>query len=106
MKYAFNQNMMTTGFLADGPRDFAQKYGGRWFATAYEAGDVALHKAHAVRTIQYLPDKKDEGLLILTLGADPRVDHQQRPRQPHQAGHRLALRGFLAAVGHAVEQAF
>lgn len=48
MKYAFNQNMMSTGFLSDGPKDFARKYGGRWLVTAYEAGDVVLHKAHSV----------------------------------------------------------
>lgn len=48
MKYAFNRNMMSTGFLSDGPRDFGHKYGGRWMAAAYEAGDVTLHKAHAV----------------------------------------------------------
>lgn len=48
MKYAFNQNTMTTGFLSNGPRDFARQYGGKWLATAYEAGDVVLHKAHAV----------------------------------------------------------
>lgn len=50
MKYAFNQNMMSTGFLSDGPKDFAHKYGGRWLATSYEAGDVVLHKAHSVCT--------------------------------------------------------
>lgn len=59
MKYAFNQNMMSTGFLADGPRDFSHKYGGKWLATAYEAGDITLHKAHAVRTCLLQASKRE-----------------------------------------------
>ena len=51
MKYAFNQNMMGTGFLCDGPADFGRKYGRKWLVTAYEAGDVVLHKPHAVRRL-------------------------------------------------------
>lgn len=54
MKYAFNKNMMGTGFLCDGPADFGGKYGRRWLVTAYEAGDVVLHKPHAVRSPPYL----------------------------------------------------
>lgn len=49
MKYAFNKNMMGTGFLCDGPADFGRRYGRRWLVTEYEAGDVVLHKPHMVR---------------------------------------------------------
>lgn len=49
MRNAFNSNMMSTGFLCDGPLESGRKYGRRWLATAYEAGDVVLHKSHAVR---------------------------------------------------------
>lgn len=49
MRNAFNSNMMSTGFLCDGPLEFGRKYGRRWLATAYEAGDVVFHKSHAVR---------------------------------------------------------
>lgn len=38
MKYAFNKNMMETGFLCDGPADFSHRYSRRWLVTAYEAG--------------------------------------------------------------------
>lgn len=48
MKYAFNKNMMSTGFLCDGPADFSRQYERKWLVTAYEAGDVVLHKPHAV----------------------------------------------------------
>lgn len=50
MKYAFNKNMMGTGFLCDGPADFGRTHGRRWLVTEYEAGDVVLHKPHQVRS--------------------------------------------------------
>ena len=52
MKYAFNKNMTGTGFLCDGPADFGRKYGKKWLVTAYEAGDVVLHKPHQVRVLK------------------------------------------------------
>lgn len=48
MRYAFNQHMLNTGMLTDGPGEFGRKYGKRWLVTSYEAGDVVLHAAHAV----------------------------------------------------------
>lgn len=48
MKYAFNKNMMSTGFLCDGPAEFSSRYGKKWLVTAFEAGDVVLHKPHQV----------------------------------------------------------
>lgn len=50
MKYAFNKNMTSTGFLCDGPADFSRKYERRWLVTTYEAGDIVLHKPHQVST--------------------------------------------------------
>lgn len=47
-RYAFNANMLQTGFLCEGPREFGRRYGKRWLVGAYEAGDVVLHRAHAV----------------------------------------------------------
>lgn len=46
---AYNSNMMSTGLLSERPAEFAQEHGRRWLASAYEAGDVVLHKPHAVR---------------------------------------------------------
>lgn len=51
-RYAFNANMLETGFLCDGPREFGRKYGKRWLVSAYEAGDVVLHRAHAVSDLR------------------------------------------------------
>lgn len=48
---AFNANMLETGFLCDGPGEFGRKYGKRWLVSAYEAGDVVLHRAHAVSLV-------------------------------------------------------
>lgn len=47
-KYAFNQNMMSSGLLADGPKEFGKEHGRRWLITEYEAGDVVLHSSYAV----------------------------------------------------------
>ena len=47
-KNGFNRNMMTTGWLGDGPLEFGREYGKRWSVSAYEAGDVTLHKPHMV----------------------------------------------------------
>ncbi|KAF9778286.1 hypothetical protein IL306_004251 [Fusarium sp. DS 682] len=48
MRNAFNSNMMSTGFLAEGPKDFAQQHGRRWLVSEYEAGDVVFHTPHMV----------------------------------------------------------
>lgn len=45
---AFNSNMMATGLLSETPAEFAKEHGRRWLASSYEAGDVVLHKPHAV----------------------------------------------------------
>lgn len=47
-KNGFNQNMMSTGFLSEKPLEFARQHGRRWLVSDYEAGDVVLHKPHAV----------------------------------------------------------
>lgn len=47
-KYAFNQNMLSTGLLADGPREYSDSFDRRWLVTDYEAGDVVLHTPYTV----------------------------------------------------------
>lgn len=47
---AFNSNMMSTGLLSEFPAEFARENGRRWLVSAYEAGDVVLHKPHMVRS--------------------------------------------------------
>jgi phytanoyl-CoA hydroxylase len=47
-KNAFNQNMMSTGLLAEGPREYSETFGRRWLVTSYEAGDVVLHTPYSV----------------------------------------------------------
>lgn len=47
-KNAFNQNMLSTGLLADGPSEYSDTSQRRWLVTAYEAGDVVLHSPFAV----------------------------------------------------------
>lgn len=45
---AFNSNKMATGLLSECPAEFPHEHGRRWLVTAYEAGDVVLHKPHMV----------------------------------------------------------
>lgn len=47
-KSAFNQNMLSTGLLADGPAEFGRTHNRRWLVSAYEAGDVVLHSPYTV----------------------------------------------------------
>jgi phytanoyl-CoA hydroxylase len=47
-KSAFNTNMMSTGLLSELPVEFAKNHGRKWLVSAYEAGDVVLHKPHMV----------------------------------------------------------
>jgi phytanoyl-CoA hydroxylase len=47
-KSAFNQNMMSTGLLAEGPAEFGRTHKRRWLVTDYEAGDVVLHSPYTV----------------------------------------------------------
>ena len=47
-KNAFNRNMLSNGLLSNNPAEFGQKYGKRWMASDYEAGDVVLHLPYMV----------------------------------------------------------
>ena len=47
-KNAFNSNMLSNGLLSNDPAEFARKYGKRWLASDYEAGDVVLHLPYMV----------------------------------------------------------
>jgi phytanoyl-CoA hydroxylase len=40
--------MMATGLLSEFPAAFAKQHNRRWLVSAYEAGDVVLHKPHTV----------------------------------------------------------
>jgi phytanoyl-CoA hydroxylase len=40
--------MMSTGLLSENPAEFAKQYNRRWLVSSYDAGDVVLHKPHAV----------------------------------------------------------
>lgn len=47
-KNAFNSNMMATGLLSEFPAGFAKENSRKWLMSAFEAGDVVLHKPHMV----------------------------------------------------------
>ncbi|GKT44392.1 uncharacterized protein ColSpa_11545 [Colletotrichum spaethianum] len=74
-KNAFNANMMTTGFLSEGPADFGRRYGKKWLVSAYEAGDVVFHSAHMIHASTKNHDPEGR----IRLGTDLRFVDKSRP---------------------------
>lgn len=74
-KNAFNKNMMSTGLLDDGPKEYAERFGRRWLVTAYEAGDVVLHNPFAIHasTINFDPGNR------IRVGTDLRFVDASKP---------------------------
>ena len=74
-KSAFNQNMMNTGLLSEGPKEFAERFGRRWLGAEFEAGDVVLHNPFAIHasTINHDPDN------VIRLATDLRFVDSHRP---------------------------
>jgi len=52
--------MLSTGLLADGPREYSDTFGRRWLVTSYEAGDVVLHTPFTVRVKVLVEKEKDD----------------------------------------------
>ncbi|KAL1655102.1 hypothetical protein SLS61_002413 [Didymella pomorum] len=74
-KYAFNQNMLSTGLLADGAREYSETFERRWLVTSYEAGDVVLHNPFAIHasTMNYDPNN------VIRVGTDLRFVDASKP---------------------------
>ncbi|KAJ4289644.1 hypothetical protein N0V90_010973 [Kalmusia sp. IMI 367209] len=74
-KYAFNQNMLSTGLLADGPREYSETFGRRWLVTSYEAGDVVLHTPFTIHasTLNHDPNN------VIRVGTDLRFVDSSKP---------------------------
>ncbi|KAJ5383061.1 hypothetical protein N7517_000972 [Penicillium concentricum] len=74
-KSAFNSNMMSTGLLSERPAEFAREHGRRWLVSAYEAGDVVLHKPHMIHasTVNNDPDN------VIRLATDLRFCDSSKP---------------------------
>ncbi|RAL11508.1 uncharacterized protein BO97DRAFT_370447 [Aspergillus homomorphus CBS 101889] len=72
---AFNSNMAATGLLSDTPAAFAKEHGRRWLVSAFEAGDVVLHKPHMIHasTINNDPDN------VIRLATDLRFCDSSKP---------------------------
>ncbi|BCR86876.1 uncharacterized protein ACHE_30863S [Aspergillus chevalieri] len=80
---AFNSNMMATGLLSDFPAEFAKEHGRRWLASSYEAGDVVLHKPHAIHasTVNNDPDN------VIRLATDLRFCDSSKPYDKRWMNH-------------------
>ncbi|KAF3053694.1 hypothetical protein E8E11_011358 [Didymella keratinophila] len=74
-KYAFNQNMLSTGLLADGAREYSETFDRKWLVTSYEAGDVVLHNPFAIHasTMNYDPSN------VIRVGTDLRFVDASKP---------------------------
>ncbi|KAI9731685.1 MAG: hypothetical protein M1834_004474 [Cirrosporium novae-zelandiae] len=82
-KNGFNQNMMSTGFLADGPAGFGIQHNRRWLASTYEAGDVVLHSPFAIHASTLNHDQNN----IIRLATDLRFVDSSRPWDTRWAKH-------------------
>ncbi|KAJ5714076.1 uncharacterized protein N7483_011257 [Penicillium malachiteum] len=82
-KNAFNSNMMATGLLSEFPAEFAREHGRRWLVSAYEAGDVVLHKPHMIHasTINHDPDN------VIRLATDLRFCDSSKPYDKRWMNH-------------------
>ncbi|KAH8693567.1 hypothetical protein BGW36DRAFT_207355 [Talaromyces proteolyticus] len=74
-KNAFNKNMMSTGLLSENPAEFARQHGRRWLVAAYEAGDVVLHKPHAIHASTINNDPNN----VIRLATDLRFVNESKP---------------------------
>ncbi|KZZ96573.1 Phytanoyl-CoA dioxygenase [Moelleriella libera RCEF 2490] len=83
MRDAFNRNMMTSGFLSDGPRHFGRQYGRVWLVAEYEAGDVVLHKPHMIHASTINDDPENR----IRLGTDLRFVDASRPWDTRWSTH-------------------
>ncbi|KAJ5893942.1 hypothetical protein N7495_005633 [Penicillium taxi] len=72
---AFNSNMMTTGLLSEFPSQFAREHGSRWLVSAYEAGDVVLHKPHMIHASTINNDPEN----VIRLATDLRFCDSSKP---------------------------
>jgi hypothetical protein len=72
-KYAFNQNMLSTGLLADGAKEYSETFNRRWLVTSYEAGDVVLHTPFTVciSTSTVCVDSNETQIHASTMNYDP-----------------------------------
>jgi len=74
-KNAFNQNMLSTGLLADGPKEYSDTFQKRWLVTRYDAGDVVLHNPFAIHasTLNFDPNN------VIRVGTDLRFVDASKP---------------------------
>lgn len=74
-KSGFNRNMMSTGLLSEGPKEFSERFNRRWLVAEFEAGDVVLHNPFAIHasTLNYSSRN------IIRLATDIRFVDSRRP---------------------------
>lgn len=82
-KNGFNQNMMSTGFLSEKPLEFARQHGRRWLVSDYEAGDVVLHKPHAIHASTINNDPNN----VIRLATDLRFVDSSKPYDTRWTNH-------------------
>ncbi|PFH60769.1 hypothetical protein XA68_10383 [Ophiocordyceps unilateralis] len=75
VRSAFNAHMMSSGFLSNGPAEFARQHHKRWLVSAYEAGDVVLHRPHMIHASTINEDPEGR----IRLGTDLRFVDTGRP---------------------------
>ncbi|THC95184.1 hypothetical protein EYZ11_005343 [Aspergillus tanneri] len=80
---AFNSNMMATGLLSEHPAQFAKDNNRRWLVSAYEAGDVVLHKPHIIHASTINNDEDN----VIRLATDLRFCDSSKPYDKRWMNH-------------------
>ena len=84
---AFNQNMMSTGLLSEGPKEFAETFNKKWLVAAYEAGDVVLHNSFAIHASTINKDPRN----VIRLATDLRFVDSSKPWDTVSAERRTRI---------------
>jgi ectoine hydroxylase-related dioxygenase (phytanoyl-CoA dioxygenase family) len=80
---AYNRNMTATGWISKNLPDMAERFGTRWLAADYAAGDVVLHSPY---TIHAATMNEDPGG-IMRLSADIRFQDVRDEADPRWGWH-------------------
>lgn len=68
-------SMLSTGLLSEGPKEYCERFGKRWLAANYEAGDVVFHTPFTIHASTVNHDPKNS----IRLGTDLRYVDKSKP---------------------------
>jgi ectoine hydroxylase-related dioxygenase (phytanoyl-CoA dioxygenase family) len=80
---AYNRNMTETGWISKNLPEMAERFGTRWLAADYAAGDVVLHSPYTI----HAATRNDDPDGIMRLSADIRFQDVRDEADPRWGRH-------------------